>query len=93
MLCFIEALRLVGNGHVTFNSQSNAAILVRNKFKLKFLRHFASTYRVIHLEVEQVEGASLALEQVLGLLDDGRDQPLEAHLLLKEAPGKGEKQL
>ena len=53
----------------------------------------ASTYRVIHLEVEQVEGASFALEQVLGLLDDGRDQPLETHLFLKQTPGKGKKQL
>ena len=51
------------------------------------------THRIIHLEVEQVEGAALAFEQVLGLPDDGRDQPLEAHLLLEEAPGQRQKQL
>ncbi len=51
------------------------------------------THRVVHLEIEQVEGASLALQQVLGLLDDGGHQTLKTHLFLEEAPGQGEEKL
>jgi len=51
------------------------------------------THRVVHLEIEQVEGASLALQQVLGLLDDGGHQPLKTHLFLEEAPGEREEKL
>ncbi len=51
------------------------------------------THLVIHLEVQQVYGAPLAVEHVLGLGDDGGDEALQAHLLLEEAPRQSQQEL
>ena len=47
------------------------------------------THLVVHFQVEQVDGAALAVEHVLGLRDDRGHKTLQAHLLLEKAPGQG----
>ena len=51
------------------------------------------TYRVVGLEVEQVDRAALALQHLTGLRDDGGNEPFQAHLFLEQTPGQGEQEL
>ena len=48
---------------------------------------------VVHLQVNEVHGAPLALEELLGLGDDGGDEPVQGHLLLEQSPGQREEEL
>ena len=50
-------------------------------------------YLIVHLEVQQVDGAALALEVSPGLPDDVGDEALELVLLAKQVAGQFQQEL
>jgi hypothetical protein len=62
-------------------------------FHYKLMCTALASYRIVQPQIEQVDGATFAFQQGLGLSNDGRNETLEDHLFFKETFGQGEQKL
>lgn len=65
----------------------------KNFYPSHVMKEMQLAHLIVHLEVQQVDSASLALEQFFSFCDNGANQSFKAHLLFEKASGQGEKQL